>query len=116
MNQYDKSVFANNLNRYMRETGIKASDICSLLNVSKSTVSSWCNAQKIPRMDKIESLANHFHVLKSDLIEEKEPPKDNAPTPKQQAFIEKAMSWPPEFLDSVETLIDTVLGAREDNH
>lgn len=66
---YDKKIFAKNLNHYMTITGTKPADICRLLNVSKSTVSSWCNAQKVPRMDKIEALANYFNVLKSDLIE-----------------------------------------------
>ncbi|MFR5876358.1 MAG: helix-turn-helix transcriptional regulator [Eubacterium sp.] len=71
MNEYDKKVFANNLNRIMEENEKKQADIRKLLNVSKSTVSSWCNAQKMPRMDKIEILAKYFGVLKSDLIEDK---------------------------------------------
>lgn len=71
MEEYDKRVFARNLNSYMKLAQKRQSDICALLNVSKSTVSSWCSAQKIPRMDKIEILANYFKILKSDLIEEK---------------------------------------------
>ena len=73
MDGYDKRVFSNNLNKWMAKTGNKPSDLCELLNVSKSTVSSWCNAQKIPRMDKIERLANYFGIQKSDLIEEAAP-------------------------------------------
>ena len=69
LSEYDKSVFASNLYRLMAERGMKAVDIAKLLNVSKSTVSSWLNAQKTPRMDKIESLAGHFGVAKSELIE-----------------------------------------------
>lgn len=71
MREYDKRVFSTNLNRYMAEKGKRPVDICRLLGVSKSTVSSWCHAQKMPRMDKIETLANYFGILKSDLIEEK---------------------------------------------
>lgn len=71
MNEYDKKIFAKNLNKYMSENNKKPKDLCLLLNVSKSTVSSWCNAEKIPRMDKIEILAKYFGILKSDLIEEK---------------------------------------------
>ncbi len=69
LSEYDKSVFASNLYRLMAARGMKAVDIAKLLNVSKSTVSSWLNAQKTPRMDKIESLAGHFGVAKSELIE-----------------------------------------------
>lgn len=71
MNEYDKKIFAKNLNKYMSENNKKPKDLCLLLNVGKSTVSSWCNAEKIPRMDKIEILAKYFGILKSDLIEEK---------------------------------------------
>lgn len=71
MTEYNKRVFANNLNRFMDANGKNQTDIKNLLNVSKSTVSSWCNGQKIPRMDKIEVLANYFDIMKSDLIEEK---------------------------------------------
>ena len=69
MSEYDRSVFASNLSRLMAARGIKAVDIAALLHVSKSTVSSWLNAQKTPRMDKIESLAEYFGVAKSELIE-----------------------------------------------
>lgn len=69
MGEYDKSVFASNLARFMAEKGMKAVDIAQLLNVSKSTVSSWMNAHKTPRMDKIETLASCFGVPKSALIE-----------------------------------------------
>ena len=71
MNEYDKKIFAKNLNKYMSDNDKKQKDLCQLLDVGKSTVSSWCNGEKIPRMDKIEILAKYFGILKSDLIEEK---------------------------------------------
>lgn len=74
MEEYDKRIFATNLNHYLNLNHKKQADICDILHVSKSTVSSWCSAQKMPRMDKIEILANYFGVLKSDLIEEKPTP------------------------------------------
>lgn len=69
--EYDKRIFARNLNSIMEECGRSPSDIVDLLGVSKSTVSSWRNGEKMPRMDKIEALANYFGCLKSDLIEQK---------------------------------------------
>lgn len=69
--EYDKRIFAKNLNTIMEECGRSPSDIVNLLGVSKSTVSSWRNGEKMPRMDKIEALANYFGCLKSDLIEQK---------------------------------------------
>lgn len=69
--EYDKRIFAKNLNSIMEECDRTPADIVNLLGVSKSTVSSWRNGEKMPRMDKIEALANYFGCLKSDLIEQK---------------------------------------------
>lgn len=107
MNEYDKQVFANNLNRLMEQNNKKQADLRKLLNVSKSTVSSWCNAQKIPRMDKIETLAIYFNVKKSDLIED----KNNKPTNNDRLneFIELCSHLSDDELDIIETLIDSLL-------
>lgn len=72
ISEYDKRIFAKNLNYYMNKSNTYPADLCSLLNVGKSTVSSWVNAQKMPRMDKIETLAKFFGIKKSYLIEDRE--------------------------------------------
>lgn len=66
-----KEIFARNLCMYMKKTGHSQVDIAEYLNVSPAAVSTWCTARKIPRMDKIERLANYFGIPKSDLIEDK---------------------------------------------
>ena len=68
---YDKKIFANNLRHYLDINNKKAIDVSNYLGVSRSTVSSWMNAEKIPRMDKVERLSIWFGIQKSDLIEEK---------------------------------------------
>jgi len=73
MSEYDKMIFARNLNYYLDKSGRKQTDIADYLGVSKSTVSDWCKGNMVPRMGKIEKLANYFGILKSDLIEEKKP-------------------------------------------
>jgi len=76
---YDKSIFANNLKRLMSRKNVSATELSARLHVSNSSVSDWVNAKKIPRMDKIETLAMIFGVQKSDLIEEHLPEKKFAP-------------------------------------
>ena len=66
-----KNIFAENLKLKMQENDKTRKDICDALNLSYFTVTDWVNAKKMPRMDKIEKLANYFGCLKSDLIEEK---------------------------------------------
>lgn len=68
---YDKTIFARNLQHFMNANGDNQVDIAHLLGVSKSTVSGYCKGTQMPRMDKIERLAAHFGVMKSDLIEDK---------------------------------------------
>lgn len=68
---YDKTIFARNLQRLMTAHSDNQVDIARLLGVSKSTVSGYCKGTQMPRMDKVELLAAHFGVMKSDLIEDK---------------------------------------------
>ena len=69
-----KSVFADNLNKLMRIKGITQTDIINDLKINKSTISTWCNGSRLPRMDKVQLIADYLGVSKSDLIEEKEIP------------------------------------------
>lgn len=66
----NKSVFADNLKRYMDLNNKSRKDVCEALNFSYYTFSDWVNGKKYPRMDKVEILANYFGIKKSDLIEE----------------------------------------------
>ena len=66
-----KKIFARNLNVYLKSIGKTQKEVADKLGISVSTFSSWCTGAKMPRMDKIELLANYFGVQKSDLIEDK---------------------------------------------
>lgn len=71
-----KEVFAKNLKKYMELNGKSRREMCAALGYSYFTFSDWVNGKKMPRMDKVEQLANYFGVLKSDLLEDK---KETAP-------------------------------------
>ena len=76
----NRSIFADNLNKYMRLHNVSRRDLSEALGYSYYTVTDWVNGKKYPRMDKVEQLANYFGIQKSDLIEEKlteEKEKDN---------------------------------------
>lgn len=66
----NKIVLANNLQRYMEQYGYTAKDIAEKIGVEPSAVSYWVNAKYYPRIDKIEKMANLFHVNKACLVEE----------------------------------------------
>ena len=67
-----RRIFARNLNRFVEINGKNQADIATLLNVSQAAVSNWCKGIKMPRMDKVQALADYFGVNKSDLLEEKD--------------------------------------------
>lgn len=67
----NKEVFARNLQYYVDKSGKTQKEICETIGVPTSTFNNWMKGLKYPRIDKIEMLANLFHILKSDLIEEK---------------------------------------------
>lgn len=67
-----KIIFKNNLNKIMEMRGKTQADLCRYMDVSSATVSDWCNGKKMPRTDKIQSIANWLLVEMSDLLEEKD--------------------------------------------
>lgn len=66
-----KRIFSKNLRKYMTINKKNQMDLMRDLGLSSSTVSNWCTGAKLPRMDKVQILADYFHILKSDLIEDK---------------------------------------------
>lgn len=65
------AIFSKNLNYYLSLSKKSQAEVAKKLGISVSTFSSWCTGQRMPRMDKIQMLANYFGIEKSDLIEEK---------------------------------------------
>ena len=66
-----KKIFSKNLRYYMELNQKEQIDIINDLGFNKSSVSTWCNGTRLPRMDKIDALAKYFGINRSDLIEER---------------------------------------------
>ncbi len=65
-----KRIFSKNLRKYMNLNNKTQIDLINDLGFNKSAVSTWCNGTRLPRMDKVDSLAKYFGIKRSDLIEE----------------------------------------------
>lgn len=65
----NKQVMAQNIKMYMEDKGISRKEFCKRLGFAYSTVTDWLNAEKYPRIDKIEMMANFFGISKADLVE-----------------------------------------------
>lgn len=66
-----KKIFSENLRYYMDLKGKNQIDLMYDLDLSSSTVSNWCTGLKLPRMGKIQMLADYLGIRKSDLIEKR---------------------------------------------
>ena len=97
-----KKIFSRNLNYYMELNGKTQSDLINDLGFNKSAVSTWCNGSRLPRMDKVETLAQYFRINRSDLIEEK---SSEALTPRDERDIEKILDQTRDQLLSQEGLM-----------
>ena len=69
--EYDKKIFAENLRKQAAIAGENQPDIAEVLGVTKSAVNSYFTGTKMPRMDRIKKLAEHFGCNVSDLIDDK---------------------------------------------
>lgn len=67
----EKSVFQKNLLRYLHLSNKTQKEVADAIHVSPQTFNTWCQGIALPRMEKLQLLADYFHISKSDLIEEK---------------------------------------------
>ena len=71
-----KNILSKNLKNLLERKGKTQTAMAKDLNLKESTVSSWVNAVKYPRRDKIELLADYFGVMPSDITEDKSTQQD----------------------------------------
>ncbi len=97
-----KKIFSKNLRRLMDTSDKSQTDIINDLGFTRSAVSSWVIGTRLPRMDKVDALANYFHCKRSDLIEDKPTPaapsdvmdivnQYGTDTPEQRAVLSAAL-------------------------
>ena len=65
-----RKIFSENLTKLLQRCGKTQMQLANSLDVSKSTVSSWCSGSKMPRMGKIDEIAAWLSLSRSELIEE----------------------------------------------
>lgn len=101
MSEINKKIFAKNLHYYMDKNNIDRNKLCEETGLGYSTVSEWLNANKYPRIDKIEILANYFGIPKSYLIEEHT-------VNRRSALIKKVEQIPDSEIPRAEAVLSAV--------
>ena len=61
--------FSKNLNYLINREKLTQREVAAALGVSISSISLWVKGKTIPRMDKIDKIAELFGVQRSDLLE-----------------------------------------------
>ena len=109
----NKEVFARNLANYMERSGKTQKEMSEIVGVATSTFNNWMKAQKYPRIDKIEILADYFGILKSDLIEDKtkKPVTDDGLTESQRKLIAFAKTVPEDKAEMILRVIQSIVGS-----
>lgn len=74
-NEWSKEVLSRNLKKYMAISRRTQKEMAEIAGVSEAAFSDWVNGRKYPRIDKIQKMADALGILKSDLIEDKDPSK-----------------------------------------
>lgn len=100
-----EETFRINLKKYLQQKNKKQSDLAKYLNVTPATISYYIKGTYVPRMDKVDKIAEFFNIERSDLIGHNEqvyePPKPKMI--KIPVLGEVAAGIP---IDAIENIID----------
>lgn len=108
-----KKIFARNLNKYLSIHNLQQKEVAKKIGVIPTTFNSWCTGQSMPRMGKVQALADFFGIQKSDLIEEKKDSTELTKKDKKEIddYIDEMRT---ELLQSSTLLFDGQPAEEED--
>lgn len=120
--ELQKKIFAKNLRHYLDRENKTQKEVADAIGVSPQTFNTWLQMVALPRMGKVQALADYFGINKSDLLEEKpEPEHDNSyyinedakelaqflfENPKYKILFDAAKDVSADDLEMVKTIID----------
>ena len=64
-----RKIVAENIQRLLDKKGVTQTKMADDLELKETTVSGWMTAQKYPRIDKLQKMADYFGVSKSEITE-----------------------------------------------
>ena len=116
----NKDILAKNLRKYITMSGKDRKEIARALGLPYSTLTDWINANKYPRINNIEKMAEYFGVSKSDLIEDfEQKKKDNDAladiivklrmNKDLMEVVDKVISLDNAQINSLKNLLDTFI-------
>lgn len=127
----EKLIFQRNLLKHLQLSNKSQKEVANAINVSPQTFNTWCQGIALPRMEKIQLLADYFHINKSDLIEENPSSKDMTDVyylnedarelaqfmfenPEYKVLFDASRKVKREDIEFVKQMIDRVRGDKDD--
>lgn len=123
-----KRIFSKNLLHFMEINNKSQVELSKYMGVSTATVSDWCSGKKLPRMDKIQSIAKWFGIDHSDLIKDKSESPDYyydkyareladfvLKNPNYKVLFDASRKVKPEDIEFVKTMIEKIGGNNGGN-
>ena len=99
-----KKVFQRNLTKLLNNTGKTQKEVADSIGVSAQTFNTWMRGIAIPRMGKIQALADYFGVMKTELIDPYMP--SDVPTGAEMELIGKYRTLNEEGQEKVDEYVD----------
>lgn len=65
-----KQIFSKRLIYYLEKNNKTQKEVAEVINVSPQTFNTWCQGIALPRMGKVQRLADYFNINKSDLLDD----------------------------------------------
>ena len=124
-----KIIFSRNLLRYLDKFDKTQREVATAINVSPQTFNTWCQGIALPRMGKVQSLADYFGINKSDLLDEKSEEVDDSyylnddaremaqflyDNPEYKVLFDASRKVKKDDIDFVKQMIDRVRGDDND--
>ena len=117
-----RKIFAKNLRHYLDRENKTQKEVADAIGVSPQTFNTWLQMVALPRMDKVQALADYFGINKSDLLEEKPEPEHDSSyyinedakelaqflfeNPEYKVLFDAAKDVSADDLEMVKTIID----------
>lgn len=109
-----QKIFSENLNRLVRNSGKTQKEIADKMGISPQTFNTWCQGIAIPRMGRVQALADYFNVSKSELLDEPREYVDDIEEylellhkdPRYRALLSSSAKLNSEALDNLVKFID----------
>ena len=91
-----KKIFSRNLLDLLDSREKSQKEVADAIGVSPQTFNTWCQGVAIPRMGKVQLLADYFHIKKSDLIESKSAVSASDPLQSYLSKLSEFLTGSPE--------------------